>query len=258
MFRQRHNELLNKDPGVTVTMDDGEEIRLRSRHYFDQPSPREYLKQFLSHLEDSSSTWSNVFPFLQGLAMTRGRIPQLFWVNLTRKAGEKGKEGILVDCARSADKTEFRLCRPGVAREFFIAFHKQAAASGFKGAKLEAAYKRAQNVALMLESQDHLHLKHRQVDESDGGETKPEQVQQVDARSDPLVLATLLELCAHTALKELPDNLRKWLPAMRESWPLSSRMRLQHHHHQQWTAKQQPKARRCEDWHRCHRSWRQR
>lgn len=208
VFRQRHVELLNKDPGITVTMDDGEEIRLRPRNYYDMPSSKVYMKQFLSQLENSTSTWNNVFPFLQGLTMTRVRIPRAFWETLTRKAGENGKEGILVDCARSADKTEFRLCRPGVAREFFIAFHRQAAASGFKGAKMEVAYKRAQNVALMLESQDHLHLKPRHVDESHGGETKPDD-EPVDARSDALVLATLLELSAHTALKELPDSLRK-------------------------------------------------
>lgn len=192
-----------------VAMDDGEEIRLRPTEFCDKPALRDYTKRFLSLLETSSSTWSNVSPFLQGLVLTKQNTPTFFWERLTRKAGEMGKEGVLVDCARSADKTNFRLCRPGVAREFFIAFHKQAAAGRFKGAKLETAWKRAQTVALMLESQEHLHLKpvHDATPQQVDGE--PRRQLQVDARSDPLVLATLLELCAHTAVRDGAESLRR-------------------------------------------------
>ncbi|KEF51474.1 uncharacterized protein A1O9_12391 [Exophiala aquamarina CBS 119918] len=209
IFRRRHDELLNKDPGITVAMDDGEEIRLRPTKSYDKPALRDYTKQLLSLLEASSSTWSNLSPFLQGLVLTKQNTPEYFWERLTRKAGEMGKEGVLLDCARSAEKTNFRLCRPRVAREFFIAFHKQAAAGEFKGAKLETAWKRAQTAALMLESEEHLHLKSLHDVGAQPGDRKPRPQPQVDARSDPLVLATLLELCAHTAVKDGTDDLRR-------------------------------------------------
>lgn len=202
IYRKRHVELLNKDPGITVTMDDGEEIRLRPTNEWDKPSRSVYLRQFLLQLEEGHSTWNNVFQFLQGLVMARALPPDGFWTKLTRKAGEAGKEGVLLDCARSAEKTEFRLCRQGVARELFIAFHKRAAADGFQGPTLETAWNRAQNVALMLEAEEH---RPRNSPTRLGAKT----VEQSDARSDPTVLATLLELCSHMALKDQTESLQR-------------------------------------------------
>lgn len=207
IFRRRHDELLNKDPGITVTMDDGEEIRLRPTNEMSKPARKGYQTQFLKQLEDSKSTWNNLLPFLQGIVMARDMPSAHFWEKLTRKAGEAGREGVLLDCAKSVDKTEFRLSRPGVAREFFIAFHRRAAADGFKGATLEAVWNRAQNVALMLESPDHIQRKPNNA--SEAGERQPEESDQADVRSDPTVLATLLELSSHMALKDKTDSLKK-------------------------------------------------
>ncbi|KAK5056769.1 hypothetical protein LTR84_012301 [Exophiala bonariae] len=199
IYKRRHFELLNKDPGVTVTMDDGEEIRLRTTNAFEKPSRSLYLRQFLSQLEEGKSNWNNVLPFLQGLVMARALPPDYYWAQLTRKAGEAGKEGVLLDCANSAEKTEFRLCRPGVARELFIAFHQRAAADGFKDATLEKVWTRAHHVALMLEAPEH-----RPRNSLKG----PRPMDHTDARSEPTVLATLLELSSHMALEHQTQTLK--------------------------------------------------
>jgi len=211
IYRRRYDELLNKDPGVTVVMDDGEEIRLRPTEFYHEPRMAKVTSQFVSLLRPDTP-WTNVPMFLQGLRLMHWAPPDPFWEKLTRKAGEMGKVGVLMDCARSVNQTDFRLYRPRVAREFFVAFYTDAAKSGFEGPSMERAWKRAQTLALMLESKDHLLPQPRHNVKSEGAAEKPDSSsvqRQADPRSDPAVLATLLELCARTALKEGTDDLRR-------------------------------------------------
>lgn len=182
----RHDTLLN-EPGVKVTMDDGEEIKLEPMHAFDKPNKKDTIKigKILGNTTDQAA-WNNLTPFLHGVVLAKVRLPASFYERVTRKACEIGKERIILHCAENPDETSVSLAIGGVAKELMLGFHGRAVDADFKGPELEAADRRAEKLKRMLEDQMHGHGKLNQ------GE--------VDARSDPLVLSVFLELAAARAV----------------------------------------------------------
>jgi hypothetical protein len=165
-------------------MSDDEEIKLEPMDEWDKPSLKT-LKTFTSILGSSSDSaaWNNVPAFLEGLVLCKGNVTFSFYEALTRKSGEVGKEGIIIQCAEISDKTGLKLSIPGVVRELFLIFHTRAAKAKFEGSELDKARRRAEKIALMLEDDAHC-----------GGKLKHQG--HVDARDESVVLSVLLELSA--------------------------------------------------------------
>ena len=184
----RHPTLVN-EPGVTVKMDDGEEIKLDPRNEYNKPNVAKSMNQLVRFLSGNhnDTDWDNLEPFLHGIVMAKVKVkPPNFWAKITRKACGVGKEQIIIRCAERPKETGVTLKHEGLARELFLGFHDRAAHAGFEGPELEAISRRAEHVARMLE--DELH--------GAGKLTEGE----VDARKDPVVLAVLLELAAEKAV----------------------------------------------------------
>ncbi|KIW68328.1 hypothetical protein PV04_04281 [Phialophora macrospora] len=188
MYKTSQQPTLVNEPGVTVTMDDGEEIKLEPRHAFDKPNMQKSLKQLAKFLDgnDSDTYWSNLLPFLKGLVSAQLKLPGTYASKLARKACEVGKEHIIISAAAKPKEMGISLRQHDVARELMLGLHNHAVLAGFEGPELETISRRAEHVARMLEDQLHTGDKLRE------GEC--------DARKDPVVLAVLLELAAERAL----------------------------------------------------------
>ncbi|OAP64735.1 hypothetical protein AYL99_00707 [Fonsecaea erecta] len=188
IYKASRHPTLTNEPGVTVTMDDDEEIKLEPMHFYDKPNVHKSILKLVKLLEGNhnDTDWYNLPPFLHGLVMAKINLPSNFYEKITRKACEVGKERIILRCAEKPAETGVKLSRQGVARELMLGFHNRAVSAKFQGGELEAASRRAEYVARMLEDEVH----------GGGKLTKGE----VDARKDPVVLAVLLELAAAKAV----------------------------------------------------------
>ncbi|KIW12027.1 hypothetical protein PV08_09301 [Exophiala spinifera] len=193
LYKPSKHEALVAEPGVTVTMSDGEEIRLRPMDPFDRPSVKQSVRTIAKVFSEEKAdvVWNNLAPWLNGMRMSRMPLPGFFWAKITRKACEIGKERFILSCIDRSEDTNFTLRKQGVTYELMLGFHKRAADHGFAGPELASAWNRAQKVVRMLD------------DELSGGyKLKPDEV---DPRKDPLVLSVLTELAAATALESGGD-----------------------------------------------------
>lgn len=188
VYKPSRHQTLTNDPGVTVTMDDDEEIKLQPMNFYDKPNKKQSIREFLNELGSTNedAAWNNLAPFLTGLRMSKYQLPEYFYEKITRKACEVGKERIILTCAERSQETGFTLKKKGVTRELMLGLHTRAAQHRFQGAELESAARRAEKVARMLE--DELH---------DGAKLKPDEE---DPRKDVLVISVLAEIAAAKAL----------------------------------------------------------
>ncbi|KIX94071.1 uncharacterized protein Z520_10097 [Fonsecaea multimorphosa CBS 102226] len=188
IYKASRHGTLTKEPGVTVTMDDDEKIQLEPIHFYDKPNVHKSILKLVKFLgrNHNDTDWDNLPPFLHGSVMAKIKLPSRFYQQITRKACEVGKERIILRCAEKPSETGVKLSREGVARELMLGFHNRAALANFQGGELEAASRRAEYVARMLEDEEH-----------GGGKLT---IGEVDARKDPVVLAVLLELAAAKAV----------------------------------------------------------
>ncbi|KAJ9504441.1 hypothetical protein H2202_000497 [Exophiala xenobiotica] len=189
IYKPSRQQALLNDGGVQVTLSDDEEITLQPRDYYNKPNVRESMRKMIRILSEQNEdvVWNNLGPWLEGLQISKQRLPDFFWEKITRKACEIGKERIILACAEKSSKTGFSLKKRGVTFELMLGFHKRAADHGFAGSELESAWQRALKVTRLLE--DMLHA---------GDKLKRNEV---DPRKDPLVLSVLTELAAAKALE---------------------------------------------------------
>lgn len=194
IYKGRHRETLLKEPGVTVTMDDGEQVKLEPMNPFHKPNKRHTVKKLVDIMSNTTddAVWSNLPAFLNGIVLAKVDLPPYFYEKIVRKAGEIGKERIVLTCAERSEETGLRLSRRGIAKELMLAFHDRAVRADFQGPELEAAAQRAEKVARMLEDEMHKREKLK------AGET--------DARTSPLVLGVLLELAAARAVHKFESK----------------------------------------------------
>lgn len=193
LYKPSKHETLMAEPGVTVTMSDGEEIRLLPMNPFDKPSVKQSIRTIAKVFseEKADAVWNNLAPWLNGIRMSKMPLPAFFWGKITRKACEIGKERYILACIDRSEDTNFTLRKQGVTYELMLGFHKRAADHDFSGPELASAWNRAQKVVRMLD------------DELSGSyKLKSDEV---DPRKDPLVLSVLTELAAATALESGGD-----------------------------------------------------
>ncbi len=190
MYKGSQHSTLTNEPGVSVTLDDGEEVKLDPRHAFDKPNTRNSLVQLLRFLSgnDNVADWNNLIPFLKGLAQSQRTLRGSFPAQIARKACEVGKEQIILDAVGKPKETGLSLRQNEVARELMLRLHNLAALESFQGPQMARISRLAEQVALMLEDQLYSDTKLKE------GEC--------DARKDPVVLAVLLELAAERAVHQ--------------------------------------------------------
>jgi len=188
IYKKSRHQILQNDPGVTVTMSDDEEVRLQPMHEFDKPNTKKSLVALAKMLSETNdpTMWNNIIPFLEGLKQAKLDVPYTWMEKLTRKANEMGKAGVIIRAAEMAKKTGFRLSQGGVTKELMVGCHMRAVAARFQGDAFEKAAHHADHIALLLE--DPLHC---------GGKLREHES---DMRKDVTVIGVLLEMATARAV----------------------------------------------------------
>lgn len=157
IYSPKKQNLLRNDPGVTVTLPNDEEYRLKPLKLNDRPVKRKALTQ-IRHLMTSSQdddVWNNLLPFLEGMHQSKEHIHHDFYGAIARKLNQLGKYHIALRCAERAATTDFRLCYPAITKKMFRGCHDRAVASTFKGEESTSAFNQAEHMALLLEKEEH-------------------------------------------------------------------------------------------------------
>lgn len=188
LYKAKKHHILTTGRGVSVEMDDGEEIKLEPMHRYDKPNVRRSCAQLSLFLRenDSDAAWNNLLPFLEGAVLADVKLPPNFYTRIVRNAYLVGQDQILMKCMEQPDKTGLSLRRAGVLSEVMLGLHLRAAQADFEGPEMVKIVRRAELLVRMLEDQF--------------GEVSKLGEDEVDDRTSPLVLAVLLELTAEKAL----------------------------------------------------------
>jgi hypothetical protein len=184
-----HAKILN-DPGVTVTLPNEVDYKLKPMEMSDRPKLKASFLQIQRLLASTTDdeAWNNLLRFLEGMNVAGEKIPTAFKERVTRKAFQQGKEAVIMRAVQDADKTEFRLSLPPLTRTIMTGIHRKAADAGFKGDGLDSAFKQAETIARLMETKAHCN---RKLDPSKN---------EIDMRQSLMVVGTLLELAAASAI----------------------------------------------------------
>ena len=188
IYKGRNHPTLLNEPGVTVTMDDGEDVKLEPTNYYNKPHTKKSLIRFVRFLDgnENDEAWDNLLPFLKGLVLAQKRLPHTFPGKITRKACEAGRANLIIQIAGVPKETGISLRQEDVAKELMIGAHNSAAGAGFQGPQMYRLLQRVENVGRMLLKQL--------------GTKEKLRIGECDARTDPVVMSVMLELAAIRAL----------------------------------------------------------
>ena len=165
-------------------MSDDEEVKLMPMDPKDRPKKVKSLQTIIRILGNSSEArdWNNLPAFLEGMVMAKEKLPEGWLEKVVRKANEQHKTGLIVRCAEMVEKTGVTLADSPITEELMLGFHIHAIQAGWNSEEAAKAAKRADQVALMMESKEHC-----------GGKL---QEGQEDMRRSLAVVGVLLELAA--------------------------------------------------------------
>lgn len=186
IYRPTKHSILTSDAGISVSISDEEDIKLKPMSLLDRPEKQKSLARIAQLLgEDSSAdAWSNLLPFLQGMKSSHQPVPPSFLERMTRKANSHGLQRLIMECAEKAEATGAELSAPFFTRELLYGCHRQALDASYKGEKFEKVVRQAWQIAFLLEKNEHC------------GPKKVYHEGHVDMRRSLFVNSVLLELNA--------------------------------------------------------------
>lgn len=157
VYRTSKQHILTNDPGVTVSISDEEDIKLRPMELTERPDKAKTLVQISRLLgqDDSPEAWSNLLPFLEGMTSAHEPVPPSFLERIARKANMIGTYRFVIECAEQARRTNVSLSDPFLTRELFQGCHERALDVSFKGDGFERAARQAQHIVLLMEKAEH-------------------------------------------------------------------------------------------------------
>ncbi|ETN42522.1 uncharacterized protein HMPREF1541_01679 [Cyphellophora europaea CBS 101466] len=157
IYRPSKHHILTNDPGVTVSITDEEDVKLRPMSYAERPEKRKSLARLTSLLGETPDpdSWSNLLPFLEGMKSSHEPVPAKFLEKLTRKANKLGMQRFIIELAEQAKRTDVRLSEPFLLRELLLGCHRRALESSYQGEGFEKAARQAQLIVYMLQKGDH-------------------------------------------------------------------------------------------------------
>jgi hypothetical protein len=120
----------------------------------DQPGTVEALLKAVSLMEDKKD-WNNLPILLEGLA-TSGRTVKVEYLGkLVRKAGQAGRQSVILECARRAAKTGFVLKDVNLVREIMWWIQYKPLSTQWNTATTKKALSMAEETAVLLEDEKH-------------------------------------------------------------------------------------------------------
>lgn len=206
IFRPKYNHRLDEEP-VTVTVGD-EKILLRAMNRQTLPRTEEIV--LMVNKMKTTQDWQQIIPLLIGLRMSRRYLEDGRWEWLVRMAGNANAIGIMLECARQAERTGFRLERHGIVQKLIFAIHSKARAANFRGPETTKALRLAEQAVSMMEWPEHINTNLTE-----------------DPKRKPFVIGALLELSAARACdefqgKDVDGKVQSYAERLLATWPLGS------------------------------------
>ncbi|RMZ87380.1 hypothetical protein DV736_g5395, partial [Chaetothyriales sp. CBS 134916] len=195
VYRPKNKTVLTNERGVTVAISEDEEVRLQPQDHSDRPNKQVVfvnIPKLLAETNDDTA-WRNTLPFVQGLNRSKVKIPRLFPVRVIRAATKAGKSRHIIRLFEQPDTTGWGLQQHSLVSAFFRGSHDRAVDAGFRGAETDAVARDVEQVARLLERQDHRNGLHKIRNSTEKA---------VDSRLSIIVMSVLLEMAAATALNQ--------------------------------------------------------
>ena len=157
VYRTSKQNILTNDPGVTVSISDDEDIKLRPMALTERPEKRKTLAQITRLLgqDDSPEAWSNLLPFLEGMTSAHEPVPPSFLERIARKGNMIRTHRFVIECAEQAQRTNVCLSDPFLTRELLQGCHERALDASFKGDDFERAARQTKHIVLLMEKAEH-------------------------------------------------------------------------------------------------------
>lgn len=193
--RQRLSMLKEKDAKrleqeqITVDVGESEQYTLRPRKLTDLPTKNEAGE--VLRMMAAAKEYTNLIPFMRGLWMSNYRVSPGRWEYLMRHTRPAGKLYLILECAKQAERTGLRFRDVLLMQRFFFELHLMAQESKFQGPEFTKAFNLAKQALDIMDA----HLS--------GDGSKP---REQDPRTQPGVIATLLELSAARAVNDFDRN----------------------------------------------------
>lgn len=184
MFREKHAQRLRDEP-ITINISETEEYTLQPKKYIETPTKKEAI-QVIKMMQDTED-YKNFIPFVSALWGSQYVLKGDRWQQIMRKAREAGKLHLIVECARQSGSTGLRLRDLDVVRSLFFELHLAAQKADFKGPEIAKTLNMAKQAVDIMDADlpDHSY--------SDSSK---------NPKSQPIVVATLLELSAARAIND--------------------------------------------------------
>jgi len=184
MFKQKHAQRLRDEP-ISISISETEEYTLQPKKYTDTPTKKEAIR--VIKMMQAAKDYKNFIPFVSGLWGSQYVLEEAHWQQIMRKAREAGKLPLIIECARKSESTGLRLRNLDVVRCLFFELHLAAQKAEFKGPEVTKALGMAKHAVDIMDADlpDHSY--------SDSSK---------NPKSQPLVVATLLELGAARAIND--------------------------------------------------------
>ena len=154
MFRPTLHHNLLGDPGVTVTMSDGEKVKVEPRDFRDRPEKKKSLQLLLKLLKDDKD-WENLPTFLGGMRMAKEALPPGYLERFVRRAFEQGHGRIITRCIEQVDITDVTLADPPVTKELMMELHERATKAGFQGAEMGKIVQEFKHILALMQKSEH-------------------------------------------------------------------------------------------------------
>ncbi|OJJ83125.1 uncharacterized protein ASPGLDRAFT_173632 [Aspergillus glaucus CBS 516.65] len=184
MFRHKYADILDEEP-VTVNIGkDDEPFLLRPMDPMMRPANKEAIDTIA--LMKTPKDFQNLVPFLTGLRMSHRHIKYGRWEWVIRRANQADALGVILECAKQADKTGLYLKRNALVQRLFFELHRRAQREEFQDPALSKALRLATQAITLMESPEHTQM-------------DPEE----DPKRKPFMVGVLLELHAARALNLL-------------------------------------------------------
>ena len=183
MFKTKFADRLDEEQYTTAIGENDEEFQLRPMHPLTRPTMKEAFETI--SLMKNTQDWKNIIPFLSGLKLSKRVVKDDRWEWIIRHATEANALGIMLEAAKQADRTGFKLSSVGIVRRYYLELHRWAAKNKFSEPTVSKAFGFAKQAAESMEWPQHV-----------------VRDPQVDPKRRPFVVGTLLELSAARALKQ--------------------------------------------------------
>jgi hypothetical protein len=184
IFKEKHAQRLRDEP-VTVTINESEEYTLQPKKWTETPKKEEAIR--VIKMMQADEDYKNFIPFVSALWGSQYVLGENRWQQIIRKAREAGALPLIIECARQSKSTGLLLRDLELVQCLFYELHVAAQKVEFKGSGTVKALNMAKQAVDIMDADlpDHSY--------SDSSK---------NPKSQPLVIATLLELSAARAIND--------------------------------------------------------